>query len=456
MSRRHLYFILFALCGNPCRAEAASPPIKVAFTSEELAQILKLSPLPPVPADPTNRVANDPAAAHLGQFLFFDKRLSEKGLVSCARCHDPTKNWSDGQSTPAQFSPSLRHVPSLWNVAYNRWYFWDGRADSLWTQALEPLENPLEHRGNRLQFVGLLFSDDQLHKAYENVFGPLPPALKDVSGPAAATNPSSSEAFHAPGRPRPPPWEAHRDEINRVFANLGKALAAYERRIVSRHAPFDIFVEGLKTNDSTKLDVLSLAAQHGLKLFIGRANCITCHHGPNFTDGEFHNTGVEMIAPRLTPDVGRFDGINALLKNPFSSIGANTDDPDGRVKRPTWYLNNAPQCKGQFKTPSLRNVAVTAPYMHRGQLATLESVLKFYSTLRIPALQDPYGRPPENNSQDQSAGHTHTSGVSEEHILVPLNLSKSESDVLIAFLNSLTDVKIDPALTTQPASPIYR
>ena len=133
-----------------------------------------MSPLDAPPLDPTNRVSGDPRAARLGQFLFFDTRLSANGSVACVTCHDPDRGWADGETLARGVHALERHSMSLWNAAYHRWYFWDGRADSLWAQALEPLEHPNEHGTTRLACAHLVHDDDELRAAYEEVFGPLP------------------------------------------------------------------------------------------------------------------------------------------------------------------------------------------------------------------------------------------------------------------------------------------
>jgi cytochrome c peroxidase len=150
-------------------------PVVEGFAPEEVRALLKLSPLPSPPADPTNRFADDPRAARLGQWLFFDKRLSAGGTVSCASCHQPERAFSDGKHfgeiEGEAGKVQDRHTPSLFNVAYNRWFFWDGRADSLWAQALRPLEEPREHATSRLAIAHALARDPDLKRAYEETFG---------------------------------------------------------------------------------------------------------------------------------------------------------------------------------------------------------------------------------------------------------------------------------------------
>lgn len=383
------------------------------FSAEEIDLLRRHSPLGPPPPDPTNAVADHKAAAALGQRLFFDVRLSRGGKASCASCHDPAKGLADGEALSGRFGLD-RHVPTLWNAAYQRWFFWDGRADTLWSQALKPLENPAEHAFTRLEAAHLVRRDARLKAAYEGVFGPMP----DLS------------AFPAAGGPVPDPamaraWEGmrpeDRDVVDRIFAGLGKSIAAYVRKLVSRRSPFDVFVEGLREGDRGKMAALSPEARRGLKLFVGRGNCRLCHVGPAFTDGEFHDLG--LIPAKGPPAPGRFEGIRELRKDPFNGSGAHSDARAEGAKK-LEFLSELPETWGQFKTPSLRNVAKTAPYMHQGQFATTREVVRFYSTLR-PSTR---------------GGHPHPG------VLRPLRLDEEEVDALVAFLESLTDEGIDPSL----------
>ena len=378
---------------------ASAPALRYGFTPEEVRRILQHSPLPAPPRDTSNARADDPAAARLGHFLFFDPRLSGNGHLSCASCHDPEHGFADGRALSEGVRRGRRNTPALWNVAYNRWFFWDGRADTLWSQALKPLESPAEMAGSREAIFRLVRDDRELRAAYEPVFGAFP-AVED------------------------------RASVNRVFAAVGKALAAHQRRIVSRGSPFDLFAEGLRAGDPARMAALSESARRGLKIFVGRGQCRTCHAGPNFTDGEFHDIGVPP-GSGLSPDAGRADGVARLRSDEFQAAGTFSDDRQGDAARSTAFLDPDAPMRGQVKTPSLRNVAATAPYMHQGQLATLADVVRYYSTLE--------GRTPP--------------GPHDEKILVPLHLDEGEAADLIAFLESLTGEALPAELIRRPAAP---
>jgi cytochrome c peroxidase len=419
---RVVTFVCLAALG--CQAK----PL-VDFSAEERQRILQHSPLPPLPPDPTNLFGDDPAAARLGQFLFYDTRFSANGQVACATCHPAGPAWADGKQLSRGVATARRHAPTLWNTAFNRWFFWDGRADSHWAQALRPIEDPLEQGGSRLQYLHVVATDVSLRAAYERLFGPLP----DVSDPAR---------FPAAGCPMPGAsddphdlaWrsmtEADQEIVNRFYANIGKAIAAFERRLISDNAPFDRFVAGLRDGDGGKLSALSLSAQRGLQLFVGAGRCHECHTGPNFSDGEFHSIGLAPLDGSLL-DSGRYGGIAAVLADPFNAIGRYSDDPSER-ERAVSFLISRPDTQGQFKVPTLRNVTQTAPYMHDGRFASLTDVLHFYS----------------NDAGAAQSGHH------QETILRPLHLSDEAVNDLLAFFDSLTGAPLDPALLQQPPSPL--
>ncbi len=381
------------------------------FTKREWAVIQRLSPLPEVPPpSPTNRFADNPDAALLGQKFFFDERFSIDATVSCATCHSPFYGFADVEATSLGVDRGTRNAPTLLNVAYNQWHFWDGRADSLWAQALIALEGEKEQAGTRLQYTHLI--KNLYRKDYEVVFGPLP-------------NLVNTDRFPPNGKPGDPQFdnmsEADKIAVNTVFANIGKAIEAYERLLISRNAPFDQYVAG-------DMNAISIEAKRGLKLFIGKGFCILCHDTPSFTDNEFHNLGVPQ--GKFPEDTGRYDGIKQLLDSPFNGGGIYSDDPDV-PQRILNFLEPTQQHQGQFKTPTLRNVALTAPYFHTGEFPTLRSIIEF------------------NNAGGVPNGFV---GM-REGTLEPLELNEQEVQDLVAFLLTLTGELSSEHLLREPELP---
>lgn len=391
----------------------ASVSVSVAdFDAREIRRILRLSPLGPLPPDPSNARADDPRAVRLGERLFFDRRLSSDGTKSCATCHDPRKAWTDGRRHADAGARFPKNVPSLRNAAYNRWYYWDGRADSAWSQALGPLENDRELATNRLALVHLIAGDPKLRKDYQEIFGPLPAGVEDPARFPPAARPVPEQAEHPLQRAWAAMTSEDRHAANVVFTNIGKAIAAFERGITVGETPFDRMVAGLRRGDAAATRELSPAAIRGLKLFVGRGDCTLCHSGPNLSDGEFHDVGIALGSNQRI-DPGRHRGVLTLRRSPFTRIGDHADAETPNA--PIQFLEDQSDQLGQFKTPTLRGVADTAPYMHDGRFATLEQVVRFYSTRE--------GANP--------LGHPTT-------LLRPLKLSESEIADLVAFLESLS------------------
>ncbi|MFT7464829.1 MAG: cytochrome c peroxidase [Pseudohongiellaceae bacterium] len=404
---------------------SASVP-SVVLSPGDVALAYEFSPLPQIPADHSNAVADNADAALLGQALFYDPRLSGDGKISCSTCHLPNMSFGDGRALAKGVSDHSRHAMTLWNVAYNRWFFWDGRKDTLWSQALAPLEDGREHATSRLAVAHVLANDPDYSRAYKALFGPLPDLSDSQRFPSDA-RPSRTEPDH----PHVLAWTKmdgpDQELVNDVYVNVGKSIAAFERRLVSRRAPFDVFVEGLREGDAQKLAAISPGAQRGFALFAGKGQCFICHDGPNFSDGEFHSNRLP-IGEEFDP--GRATGIRQILSDPFN-LNSRFSDDGGRLGRTRLAI--APRqlhIPGDFKTPTLRNVARTAPYMHDGQLATLSDVLHFYSTLENAAPADPTG----------------------EQLIQPRDFSEAERDDLISFLNSLTDESLPVALHGPPAT----
>jgi cytochrome c peroxidase len=394
-----------------------------------------LSPLPAVPPDPTNRFADSAAAAALGQRLFFDPVFSgplridtdlgtagQVGRVSCASCHS-SAYLVDNRSMPATVSIGTdihtRNSPTLINSSFYTWTNWGGRFSAQWELPLAVAENPLTMNGNRLQLAHRIFSAYKLD--YEAVFGALTPEIgTDLTRFPASGKPKPAATTAVPNPPDGP-WEAmtaaDRTIINTVLANYSKAIGAYLRLLVSRNAPFDAWVAGEAT-------AISPAAQRGAHLFVGKGKCVSCHSGPTFSDNDFHALGVPQTGANVpATDDGRFKDVPPLLASIFNVNGAFSDRTDtGKLAGLTNPMPDS--AKGQFRTASLRGVALTAPYMHAGQLATLEAVIDFY---------------------DAGGGATAVG-------LSPLGLTADEKADLVAFLGTLTGDPVPATLLANTAA----
>lgn len=374
----------------PGDAFAAERQTSSEWTPGELRVLrsLWIESLMPVPPDPSNGVADDPEAADLGERLFFDVRLSANGEVACATCHRPALHFTDGRPLARGIGETSRGAPSLIGVAYSPWLYWDGRRDSLWSQALVPLETEVEHGLDRHRVLDVISDDDGLAESYQALFGPLP---------------DRSAADEA---------------VNRAFANVGKAIAAYERSLLPKPAPFDAFVASLldAAEHGTEQDqpILSEDEIAGLRLFISdRAQCLRCHNGPLFTNYGFHNIGlIEGKRGVRDYDFGRVKGVREAMDDPFRCDGPYSDAGPDDCTEERFVLKRSKDLIAAFKVPTLRNVAATAPYMHDGRFATLREVLQHYKeapNFRIGFQQ-----------------------------LLPLDLTPREIQQLIGFLGTLT------------------
>ena len=401
-----------------------------AFNDAQSVRIARMSPVPEPAADTTNAVADDPDAAHFGQWLYFDTRFSGNGEVACATCHDPEQGFADGVALGEGLGPLGRHTPSVLNTAANRWFFWDGRKDTQWSQALGPMESRVEHGGNRLQFAHLIDDDIDLRAAYEAVFGALP----SMGDP---------DRFPDHGMPDPGDpdgewnlaWESmepdDQDLVNRVFTNMGKAIAAYERLLMSGKAPIDDFVDLYVANDEGWRDILTDKELVGLDLFVGRARCHLCHLGPSMTNLEFHNLGLPQRNGVDGFDGGRFDGVAGVRGDPFNGAGSYSDDPVVGAAKLDLIAEPGGDLLGAFKVPSLRDVALHPPYMHGGHFADLTEVVEFYNEL----------------ADDPLIGH-------REELLQPLELSEDEVASVVALLEgAFASEEFNSALLRMPDSP---
>jgi len=294
---------------------------------------LSNGPLPPVPVPPDNPQTD--AKVRLGAQLYFDTRLSADNTISCATCHKPDAAWANHDPTDTGIKGQVggRNSGTILDSAYMRFQFWDGRAGSLEEQALGPIHNPIE-MGETLENVVKKLNAIPGYRAQ----------FKEVFGTDADTG------------------------------GIAKAIAAFERTVVSGASPYDRYLLGEK-------GAMSAAAIRGMKLFNGKAHCTPCHSGPAFSDQSFHNLGVGMGKPN--PDLGR----EAHTKNPAD--------------------------RGKFKTPGLRNVALTGPYLHDGSAKTLMDVVGVYD------------RGGEANPD-------------LDPLVFPLRLTASEKAELVAFMEALT------------------
>jgi cytochrome c peroxidase len=352
------------------------------FTEAEIRIILSLGPWGAfAPPDPTNRVSGNAEAIEFGTRLFFDRRLSGKGTVSCSSCHVPERNWTDNRRRGFGMAEVDRNTPPVINLHAQAWYGWGGAADSLWSQSLRPMVNERELAGSPRHVAQLIRDDEQLACRYRKAFG-------------APPSPTDDEA---------------------VFVDAGKALAAFQETLVSGMTPFDWFRIALAKGERPSSMSYSETAQRGLKIFIGKGGCASCHSGPNFTNGEFFNTGLSKFAPLGKPDPGRHAGIKQLMESRFNLLGPYNDDKTGASAARTRQASLEKAGVGEFKVPSLRNLMLTSPYGRDGQVDTLAEVVRHYSNTDPARLLAKDGRPAR-----------------------PLNLTQVEQTELVVFLESLS------------------
>ena len=313
------------------------------WNSAEITSICSLwiGNLPDLPPDPTNIYSDNVDAAAFGQQLFFDTQFSANGDISCATCHNPALNFTDGLSTP--IGNGSRKTQTIVGTAYSPWMFWDGHKDSQWAQALEPWESPVEHNGSREEFTAIVAADPDYRATYESIFGTL--------------------ADHTT-----------REGATEIFVNMGKAVAAYERLIMPAPAPFDAYAQALLANDEATLkNALTEDEVAGLDVFINQGECLNCHNDPLFTNHAFHNTAVFGLI-----DEGRLVGASLVLEDEFNCRSQWSDDSSNCAEL-EFIRTSGIELKGAFKTPTLRNVAEAAPYTHTGDFADLASLLDHYN-----------------------------------------------------------------------------
>lgn len=397
---------LLGVVATACVGTTPQAQPNQGWSAGERLQLQKLRLVEALPPDATNTWADDAAAASLGRTLFFDPGLSPNA-VSCATCHDPARHFTDGRALGRGVGETHRHTPGIEGNLRGPWFTWDGRADSLWAQAAGPLETPEEMNSDRVFVVRQVLT--QHRTAYESVFGAAPDAAWLAGLPAhGRPDPARPDGDLATAWSALP--EADRALVDVHWVNVLKTLGAYERTLLPQVSDFDRYVDALEAGDAKGGGHLDDAQVRGLGLFLREGQCISCHNGPYFTDRAFHNLG--LPEPRGT-DLGRTVGATLVAASPLNCDSAASDAeacPELTFLNPTFD-----DFQGAFKTPSLRSVAETAPYMHTGAFDTLEDVLTFYSELP--------GEP--------VLGH-------RELTLQPLGFTGEQKSDLIRFLESLT------------------
>lgn len=331
------------------------------FSPDQWALIQQMRLPERIAPDPSNRVADDPAAAALGESLFFDTRLSPSGRA-CRSCHSPDLAFTNGKDVASEgVGPGTRNVPTILWSAHASSLLWDGRADSAWSQAVMPFEDPAEMGSSRLFVAHAVRA--HYRAEYERIFGALPPLQDPVRFPAS-------------GAPGAVSWntmaEADRVAVSRVLTNVGKSLAAFQRSVAPRPNPLDRYAAG-------ETAAFSDAERDGLQAFM-RAGCAQCHHGPRLSDGAYHNLRFPTGRPDRAADAGRRAAHAFQLASEFSATGVFSDSP-GTATRPP----ESAFVLGAFRTPSLRGVAVTMPYGHGGGFGGLRSVIEAHRTGGLPA-----------------------------------------------------------------------
>jgi len=356
--------------------------LAVTFTDDEARRIQSHGPWPaPWTPDPSNRVSGNASAIDLGERLFFERRLSVNGEISCSHCHLPERNWSDGLPRAVGLAEVDRNAPSVVNVRYHRWFGWDGAHDSLWAQSINPILDPRELGASAARVAKLMRGDSDLACRYRKTFGPAPGA-----------------------------------DDEKILVDSAKALAAFQETLVSGRTAFDEFRDALTRGDRAAMTRYPEAAQRGLKIFVGKGACDVCHVGPAFTNGEFHDTGIAFFIRPGEVDSGRYGGIKKLLADRTNLLGPYNDDAKRSTAIGTRHVSLEHRNFGEFKVPSLRNLESSAPYMHNGSLASLRDVIKHYSEI--------------------SPDRLHSDG---EAILKALHLTPEEIEDLTAFLGTLSD-----------------
>lgn len=361
-------------------SDVETTSVTLTATEKQLLQSFGNWPLN-MPADPGNELSGISWAEELGQTLFHDPGLSSSGAFSCATCHQNSLAFSDGAQVAMGVRPHVRNTQGLLDVGLQRWFGWDGGADSLWAATLRPMLSNIEMDGNIEHIGDYLRNNDGFSKALETA------GLMEG-------NEQNNEA---------------------VTVLAAKAIATHLRTLQSAPTSFDVYVDAVQREDELVMATYPDAAKRGLKIFLGDANCHVCHFGPNFSNGEFHDTGRPFFTAVGQVDPGRYEGIKRVRTDRYNLLGEfNSTKIDTEVRK-TQTVKIGQANFGEWRTPSLRNLTLTAPYTHDGSLKTLRAVVDAYADINPDRL--------------------HSQG---ESILKPLNLDNQAREDLVTFLESLT------------------
>lgn len=399
-------------------------------------------------ADATNSYESNAAAAALGQKFFWDTQFSgaiviqgnrtaafaadttKTKLINCVACHDPNFGWADSNSRPNNISLGAnfteRNSPTVLNSSQSTFQLWDGATDSVWAVARPAVEgNP--HNFGRVGVAFIICQNSTYKAAYEAIFGTT--NTNAICGTINATYCAGASCVPTNGNN----WSRSLytgavitdNHVDTIFANFGKAIAAYEKRIVSKNSAFDRWVAGSES-------AMTVSQKRGLKIFVGKGNCIRCHSGPNFSDGKFHNLGVPQTDLSGTGfDEGRSTGITRVTSTATSSNGffgtATGRYTEGAASRVTGLTASSADT-GAFKTPTLRSVNKTPPYFHNGIMSNLWDVVNFYNF----------------------AGNAGTFPGTKDSILTTRKMTNEELEDLVNFLKALEGEALAASLTASP------
>jgi len=377
---------------------AAIAQSRAEFSEQELSAISAHGPWPgTVPPDPANELSGLPWAEKLGESLFFDTTLSANRSISCASCHQPENGFTDKLPVGVGLEQGVRNTQGLLDVGLQRWFGWDGGADSLWAASLRPMFNAHEMGNDAVALATALRSNVLVRTALQSNVTDL--VSIDVS--MSRANTTDNKVLSSLG-----------DEELIVIA--AKSIAAFMRTLRSERSDFDRFRDALVNDDIDAQSAYSESSRRGLKIFIGEANCRVCHFGSNFSNGEFHDTGRPFFTGVGAVDSGRYGGIQRVKQDRFNLTGQYGDASSHTEKLKTTEVKLSQMNWGQWRTPSLRNLDLTGPYMHDGSLKTLRDVVDAYADI------DP--------------DRLHVKG---EAILKPLDLTNAQRNDLVNFLRSL-------------------